>query len=110
MQLLLVKIVSGILISLLLSFSYYARTDPKDVARVERQTYVCSEKKSDTVPTPKEGVVSTLGNWKLPAEMDEELDGKFAGCMKGRDSGVGLCIRSGRYVVVAVLILWKALE
>ena len=68
---------------LILPFSYYARTSPADVARVERQTYVCTENKSETVPTPKEGVVSSLGNWKSVAEMDNELDLKFAGCMKG---------------------------
>lgn len=55
------------------------------MARVEKQTYVCSQKKSDTVPTPKEGVVSSLGNWRDPADMDEELDRKFAGCMRGKE-------------------------
>jgi len=56
---------------------------------VEKQTYVCSENKSDAVPTPKEGVVSSLGNWRSPKEMDEELDRKFAGCMKGETVQVG---------------------
>ena len=65
------------------SYSYYARTSPADVARVEKQTFVCTEKKEDTVPTPKEGVESKLGNWKDPDEMDKELDKKFTGCMKG---------------------------
>ncbi len=44
---------------------------------------MCSEKKEDTVPTPKEGVKSKLGNWMDPTEMDAELDKKFTGCMKG---------------------------
>jgi phosphoenolpyruvate carboxykinase (GTP) len=50
---------------------------------VEKQTYVCTEKKSDAVPSPKPGVVSKLGNWKSPKEMDVELNDKFKGCMKG---------------------------
>ena len=50
---------------------------------MEKQTYVCTEKKEDTVPTPMEGVESKLGNWKHPKEMDKELEGKFTGCMKG---------------------------
>ena len=63
--------------------SYYARTDPRDVARMESKTFVCTLKKSDTIPTPKEGVKCKLGNWKHTDEMDKELDKKFAGCMKG---------------------------
>ena len=63
--------------------SYLARTDPGDVARVEKQTYVCTEKKEDAVPTTKPGVESKLGNWKSPVEMEEELGKKFPGCMKG---------------------------
>lgn len=69
--------------SLLFLCSYYARTDPADVARVEKQTYVSTDNKSQTVPTPKEGVESKLGNWKCTSDMDKELDAKFAGCMEG---------------------------
>ena len=50
---------------------------------MEKQTFVCTEKKSDAVPSPKPGVVSKLGNWKSPKEMDAELNEKFKGCMKG---------------------------
>ncbi len=63
--------------------SYHAHTIQVDTARVEKQTYVCTEKKSDAVPSPKPGVVSKLGNWKSPKEMDVELNEKFKGCMKG---------------------------
>ena len=72
--------------------SYLARTTPGDVARVEKQTYVCTEKKEDAVPTAKEGAKSKLGNWKSPAEMDKELDTKFPGCMKGR----GIWLHTGQ--------------
>lgn len=63
--------------------SYYAHTIPEDTARVEKQTFVCTTKKSDAVPEPKPGVVSKLGNWMDPTEMDQQLKEKFDGCMKG---------------------------
>lgn len=63
--------------------SYYVRTEPKDVARVENKTYVCTTEKSDTVPNTAPGVKSTLGNWMAPKEMDRDLDVKFDGCMQG---------------------------
>ena len=65
--------------------SYHAHTTKMDTARVEKQTYVCTEKKSDAVPSPKPGVVSKLGNWKSPKEMNAELNEKFKGCMKGME-------------------------
>jgi len=71
-----------------LSCSFYAHTAAEDVARVEKQTYVCSEKKSDAVPNTNPGVASTLGNWKDPVEMTKELDKKFNGCMKGEISSL----------------------
>lgn len=73
--------------------SYLALTSPADVARVEKQTYVCSDRSEDTIPTPMEGIKSSLGNWMSPKDMDADLEQKFTGCMKGMASR--RCLRSG---------------
>ena len=35
---------------------WLAKTDPKDVARVESKTVICTENENETIPTPADGV------------------------------------------------------
>ncbi|BFZ13452.1 hypothetical protein BsWGS_16490 [Bradybaena similaris] len=101
---------------------WLARTDPADVARVERLTYISTDSKRETVPTPKSGAPSQLGNWMDPDSMDKELSMRFPDCMKGRTmfvipfsmgpvgsplSKIGIQLTDSPYVVASMRIMTR---
>jgi phosphoenolpyruvate carboxykinase (GTP) len=55
--------------------SFWARTDPTDVARVEERTFICSVDAADAGPT---------NNWRDPDDMKAEMIRHYNGCMHGR--------------------------
>jgi phosphoenolpyruvate carboxykinase (GTP) len=55
--------------------SFWARTDPTDVARVEERTFICSVDPQDAGPT---------NNWVAPDEMKRVMTDLYRGCMRGR--------------------------
>nr|XP_022900331.1 phosphoenolpyruvate carboxykinase [GTP]-like [Onthophagus taurus]XP_022900332.1 phosphoenolpyruvate carboxykinase [GTP]-like [Onthophagus taurus] len=101
---------------------WLARTNPKDTARVEAKTFICTEEKHDAVPRSKPGVQSKLGHWLSPDDMDKAVAELFTGCMKGRTmfllpysmgpigsplSKIGIQLTDSEYVVLSMRIMTR---
>ncbi len=54
---------------------YLHRSDPRDVARVEKLTVICTKNRDDAGPN---------NHWMDPAEAHAKIDALFDGCMQGR--------------------------
>ncbi|XP_055692844.1 phosphoenolpyruvate carboxykinase [GTP]-like isoform X2 [Lutzomyia longipalpis] len=101
---------------------WLARTNPADVARVESKTFICTERREETVPTPKAGVTGALGNWMPPQEYEKAISQRFPGCMKDRTmyvvpfsmgpvgsplAKIGVEITDSPYVVASMRIMTR---
>ncbi|KAJ8260352.1 hypothetical protein GJAV_G00181150 [Gymnothorax javanicus] len=101
---------------------WLARTDPRDVARVESKTVIVTQDQRDTIPSPRDGGPSQLGRWMSPEDFENAMKQRFPGCMKGRTmyvipysmgpvgsplSKVGVELTDSPYVVASMRVMTR---
>ncbi|XP_064416447.1 phosphoenolpyruvate carboxykinase, cytosolic [GTP] isoform X2 [Latimeria chalumnae] len=101
---------------------WLARTDPRDVARVESKTVIITKNQRDTVPIPEGGAKCQLGSWMSEESFERAVAERFPGCMKGRTmyvipysmgpigsplSKIGVQLTDSPYVVASMRIMTR---